>query len=129
MLRVENIMQQSASAVQGNSTTARQQLTAYLASASGSGLVGGAGGAVVSNDPWTAGMSGFAAAFAGAGKKALDIRVANRIAEMLISQNPRILNRGVRMIASSNRLLSALRSADAAIARAGGEQAQLPQGF
>jgi hypothetical protein len=112
MLRIENVMQQSLRAVQGNSTTALQIMTG--------GLAGAAGGGFMGFDPTT---SGLAAALATAGKRGVDTRVANQIAEMLTSRDPAVLNRGIRMIAGSQRYMDVLRAADSATARIGGGQA------
>lgn len=111
MLRVENIMQQGLRAVQGNSTTAMQIL--------GAGLAGAGGGGFLGFDPST---SGLAAALATAGKRGIDQRVAVRIAELLTSRDPQVLQRGARMIASNGRLMDALRIADNSAARIGGQQ-------
>jgi hypothetical protein len=115
MLRVEGIMQQGLRAVQGNSTTAQQLITHGLAG----GAAGAAGGGYLGFDPST---SGVAAALFAAGKRGVDIKVANKVAELLTSSDPAVLNRGIKMIANNDRLMSALRSADAATARIGGGQ-------
>lgn len=117
ILRVENIMMQSMRAVEGNSSTARQLIQ--------QGLAGGGAGAIGGNylglDPTTAGI---ATALTTAGKRGIDIKVATQLARMLTSNDPAVLNRGVRMIARSQSLMGALRSADSAAARVGGGQAQ-----
>jgi len=111
VLRVENIMQQGLRAVQGHSTTALQLITAGAAGAGGGGYLG--------FDPTT---SGIAAALAAAGKRGIDQRVAQNVAEMLTSSDPAVLNRGIKMIASNQRLLGVLRSADSASVRVGSSQ-------
>lgn len=115
MLRVENIMQQGLQAVQGNSTTAAQLL--------GAGLAGATGGGFLGFDPTA---SGVALAFATAGKKGIDQRVANRVAELLTSNDPAVLRRGAQMFASNKRLMDVLRSLDSGAAKVGGQQARLP---
>lgn len=112
MLRVENVMQQSLRAVQGNSTTAMQLL--------GAGLAGAGGGGFLGFDPST---SGLAAALATAGKRGIDHRVATRIATLLTSHDPAVLQRGAQAVANNPRLMDALRGADSAAARVGGQQA------
>lgn len=111
MIRVETIMQQGLRAVQGNSTTAMQ--------IAGLGLAGASGGGILGFDPTT---SGLATALATAGKRGIDARVAQRVAELLTSNDPAVLNRGVQMLARNNRLMEALRSVDAAGVKAGGSQ-------
>lgn len=112
MIRVETIMQQGLRAVQGNSTTAMQ--------IAGLGMAGAGAGGVLGFDPTTSGM---ATALATAGKRGIDARVAQRVAELLTSNDPAVLNRGIQMIARNNRLMEALRSVDAAGVKTGGSQA------
>jgi hypothetical protein len=119
-LRVEGIMDLARGAVQGNSTTARQLIEA--------GLAGGTGYGIVTGD-WNP-KNVFTAAFVGgvargAAAKAntkIDQRVAKSVADMLVSDNPRILQRGVSIVAKQPVFLNALRKADAAIARVSGGQ-------
>ncbi|CAB4172066.1 hypothetical protein UFOVP1349_48 [uncultured Caudovirales phage] len=116
MLRVENIMQQSLRAVQGNSSSVQQIV--------GIGLAGATGGGALGYDPT---ISGLAAALATAGKKGIDRRVAEQVAHLLTSKDPAVLQRGIQMVANNQRLLSVLRAADTGAARVGGQQA--PNGF
>lgn len=119
-LRVEGMMDRARGAVQGNSTTARQLVE--------SGLAGGVGYGVTTGD-WNP-QSLFTAAFIGglargAASKAnqrVDQRVSRQVAEMLTSADPRVLQRGMRIVAGQPRMLEALRRADDALARVGGEQ-------
>lgn len=113
MVRIEGIMNMGLRAVQGNSTTAMQ--------IAGLGLAGAAGGGYLGFDPTT---SGVAAALATAGKRGIDTRVAQRVAELLTSKDPAALNHGIKTVASNARLMSALRSIDSAGARVGGNQIQ-----
>lgn len=115
MLRVENIMQQSLRAVQGNSTTVMQLASAGLAGAGGGGWLG--------YDPTA---SGLAAALATAGKHGIDQRVARHVAEMLTSHDPQVLQRGVARVAGNSRLMDALRAADTRLARIGSQQVPKP---
>lgn len=115
VLRVENIMQQSKTAVTGNSTTAQQLIAAGLAG----GGAGAAGGGYLGYDPTA---SGVLVAALTAGKKGIDIKVATRVAEMLTSNEPKVLQSGVRLLANNKRLMDVLRSADGAAARVGGGQ-------
>lgn len=115
MVRVETIMQMGLRAVQGHSTTAMQLL--------GSGLAGAAGGGILGFDPTT---SGVAAALTLAGKRGIDARVAQRVAEMLTSNNPAVLNRGIRMIANSTTMMRALRSIEGPATRVGAQQSAIP---
>lgn len=49
----------------------------------------------------------------------IDARTAERVAEMLLSQNPKVLQQGVRLVASDPKLLNALRATTNAAARIG----------
>lgn len=112
MLRVEGIMQQSLRAVQGNSTTVLQAVTAGLAGAGGGGWLG--------FDPTT---SGALAAVATAGKRGVDMRVAGRIAELLTSKDPAVFQRGIQMLARNNTMMNRLRAMDSGAARLSSGQA------
>ncbi len=118
MLRVEGIMQSGLRAVQGNSSTVQQYAQLGLASAAG-GAIGAGSGSALGYDPT---MSGIVGALTAAGKRGVDRRVAEHIARMLVSKDPNVLNRGISMIARSQKLMAALRSADAASVRIGSNQ-------
>lgn len=117
-LRVEGIMDLARGAVQGNSTTARQLAELGLAG----GAFGFSGG--VSN-PLDPGAVMNAAIVYGAlrGRSAINERLSRRVAEMLVSQDPRILMQGVRTVARNRDLFNALRNADRGLARVSGHQA------
>lgn len=117
-LRVEGIMDLARNAVQGNSTTARQ--LAEL------GLAGGTygistGGNVLSPSP-SALMNAAIVYGAARGKSAINERLARRVAEMLTSNDPRILLQGIRTVARNENLFNSLRIVDRGLARVGGEQ-------
>jgi hypothetical protein len=118
-LRVEGIMDLARNAVQGNSTTARQ--LAEL------GLAGGTygistGGNVLSPSP-SALLNAAIVYGAARGKGAINERLSRRVAEMLTSNDPRILLQGIRTVARNQNLFNFLRAADRGLARVGGEQA------
>lgn len=116
-LRVEGTMDLARSAVQGNSTTARQ--LAELGFAGGAGSLGAYG--TYNMDPsqmTTAAIMGGLLA----GRRGIDQRVARQVATMLTSDNPAVLARGVQLVARSERLLDALRSADRRLINIGGVQ-------
>jgi hypothetical protein len=116
-LRVEGIMDLARNAVQGNSTTARQ--LAELGFAGGAGSLGAYG--AYNMDPAQMTYAAVAGALL-AGKKGIDQRVAQRVAEMLVSNNPQSLLRGIRLVARNGRFMESLRIADRKIASAGGQQ-------
>jgi hypothetical protein len=118
-LRVEGIMDLARNAVQGNSTTARQLAELGLAG----GAYGFSGGGI---NPFTdPGAVVNAALVYGAarGRNAINERLSRRVAEMLVSNDPQIILRGVRTVARNQTLFNSLRSADRGLARIGGEQA------
>jgi hypothetical protein len=119
VLRVEGIMDLARNAVQGNSTTARQ--LAEL------GLAGGTygistGGNVLSPSP-SALLNAAIVYGAARGKGAINERLSRRVAEMLSSNDPRILLQGIRTVTRNQNLFNSLRAADRGLARVGGEQA------
>ena len=119
-LRVEGVMDMARNAVQGNSTTVRQLVEAGLAGGTGYGV---ATGDYSPQNLLTAAFVGSVARGA-AGKinQRIDTRVARQVANMLTSQDPRVLQRGMRIVARSPRMLDGLRNADNALARISGEQ-------
>jgi hypothetical protein len=117
-LRVEGIMDLARNAVQGNSTTARQLAELGLAG----GAYGFSGGGI---NPFTdPGAVVNAAIVYGAarGRNVINERLSRRVAEMLVSNDPRIITRGIQTIARNQTLFNSLRSADRGLARVGGEQ-------
>jgi hypothetical protein len=119
-LRVETAMDAARGAVQGNSTTTRQLIEA--------GLAGGVGYGTATGD-WNP-QNVFTAAFVGGlargaasrANQSIDQRVARRVADMLVSPDPRVLQRGMTLVARQPRYLDALRNADNSLARVVGEQ-------
>lgn len=115
-LRVEGIMDRLRTAVTGNSWTAQRLHQLGLAGGAGLGAHG-----TYNMDPKEAASGALIAALASGGKK-IDARVAQRVAEMLMSRDPKVLSKGVSLVAGNGRLMSALRAADNRIATALGEQ-------
>jgi hypothetical protein len=133
-IRRENIMDAARKAL-GNSTTARQLIAA--------GLAGGAIGATQGDDlgsrMWNTAIGaagGAAAAKFGGGKLTstligvVDQRTAQRVGQMLASDDPRVLSTGIRAIANSQQRMQALRDFDtrlAALLGARGASGLLPK--
>ena len=118
-LRVEGIMDLARNAVQGNSTTARQLAELGLAG----GAYGFSGGGI---NPFTdPGAVVNAALVYGAarGRNVVNERLSRRVAEMLVSNDPQILLRGIRTVARNQTLFNSLRSADRGLAKVGGAEA------
>lgn len=114
-LRVEGIIDLSRGSVTGNSTTARQ--LAELGFAGGAVGIGGHG--VYDADPKELGFAAVAGALL-AGKRGIDTRVAQRVAQMLVSKDPSILMRGVKLLSRNNQMMNSLRATDRRIAVMGG---------
>ena len=114
-LRVEQLMDLARSAVQGNSTTTRQLVEL--------GLVGGGTGLATGGDP----TSIVASALLWRGGRRIinkqQERVARRVAELLTSGDSQAIERAMQQVATRQNLLSGLRRFDAALAKAGAQQA------
>lgn len=117
MMRTEGVMDLARGAVQGNSTTARQ-LTEL-------GLAGGVGGLASMGDLTNPSALMTAALTYGAlrGKGAIDQRVARKVAEMLTSNDPGVLRKGINIVGRNQNMLNAMRSFDLGASRAGTQQA------
>jgi hypothetical protein len=107
-LHVENIMDLARSAVQGNSTTARQLVEL--------GLAGGVGGYESYQGDPQALMHAALVYGAARGHRVIDERVAREVARLLVSNNVQQLNRGLRLLTRNQNLMGAIRNADAALA-------------
>jgi hypothetical protein len=124
-IRRENVMD-AARKMLGNSTTARQLITA--------GLAGRTLGAAQGDDLWSVLKGGAEGAAGGIGARKLvglvDQRVARRVGEMLASNDTSVLTTGIGAIANSQQRLQALRDLDtrlAALLAARGGSALLPK--
>ncbi len=119
MLRIEGIMDAARPAVQGNSTTARQ--LAELGLAGGTYTVG-TGGDIFNPSPSALANAAFVYG-AARGRSKINENVSRKVAEMLASNDPAAILRGIKIVANSKQLFNSLRSADKGLARVGGEQA------
>ena len=113
MLRTETIMQKLKEAVQGNSTTVRQLITA--------GASGAAGGGYLGFDPTTSGIS--TSLILTGLKKGGDARMARHITELLMERDPAVLQAGIRAIAANQRNMQLLQNVENAVSRATSQQA------
>lgn len=115
-LHIEKVMDGLRSAVKGNSTTARQ-----LAEM---GLAGGAAGAYLGNgDPSSISMGAAFAAAARMGVTKIDARVAQRVGEMLSSQDPLAVQKVTKMAAKNPRIMDFFRKFQTAAASGAGRVA------
>lgn len=117
-LRVEGIMDLARNAVQGNSTTARQLAELGLAG----GAYGFSGGGINPFADPGAALNAALVYGAARGRNVINERLSRRVAEMLVSNNPQTITRGIRTIARNQTMFNSLRSADRGLARVGGEQ-------
>lgn len=110
-VRIENIMNKTRGAVMGNSSTVAQ-LAAHGATGMGAyGLISG------DRDPRNIGVAGLAAMALKGGRMKLDQRVAQRMGEMLASENPDIIRQAIKMVARSGPLMDAVRRGEVEIGR------------
>ncbi|RME97056.1 MAG: hypothetical protein D6773_16310 [Alphaproteobacteria bacterium] len=117
-LNVEALMDLARTAVQGNSTTARQLIEGFSL---------GFGGAAFATGDFTSPVTIFSGLAGAAGRMRIgraEAQVARRVAEMLTSSNPDVYRRGVAMVANSPKLLGNFRKSLAAVA----ESAAVPAG-
>jgi len=110
-LRVEGIFDDVRKAVQGNSWTARRL---YDAGMLGGGSLGADG--TYNMDPKEMALGAFTAALASKGKS-VNMNVATKLAEMLVSKDPAVVQKGFKAISGDSRLMEALRAADTKIGR------------
>jgi hypothetical protein len=116
--RVEGVMDLARTAIQGNSTTARQLAELGLAG----GAYGFSGGATNPLDPGA--MMNAALVYGAArGRNKINERLSRRVAEMLASSDPQTLLRGIQVVARNRELFNALRGADRGLARISAGQA------
>jgi hypothetical protein len=115
-LTVEQAMDRLRTAVQGNSTTARQLVEL--------GMAGGTlGYGQLTGDPLAIGNAALVYGLL-RGQRGIDQRVARRVAEMLTSNDPQVLARGIRTAANNRQILEAFRRIDSRLAQTGGQQGQ-----
>lgn len=107
-LHVENIMDMARSTVQGNSTTARQLVEL--------GLAGGVGGYESYQGDPQALMHAALVYGAARGHRVIDERVAREVAKLLVSDDVRQLQKGIRLLSRNQNMLGAIRNADAGLA-------------
>lgn len=102
-LHTERIMDELRTAVQGNSTTARQLAEAGLAGGAVGGFLGG-------SDPRDISLGALMGAMARTGKTRIDARVAQRVGEMLASNNPDVVKKAIGIAAKNRPILDFLRN-------------------
>lgn len=118
-LRVEGIMDLARTAVQGNSTTARQLQELGLA---GGAYTVSSGFNPFNPDPQAV-MTAALVYGVARGRNTVNERLAKRVAEMLVSRDPDVILKGARVVANNKQLFNSLRSFDKRLASVGGEQA------
>jgi hypothetical protein len=118
-LRVEGVMDLARTAVQGNSTTARQLQELGLA---GGAYTVSSGFNPFNPDPQAV-MTAALVYGAARGRNTVNERLAKRVAEMLVSRDPDVILKGVRVVTNNKQLFNSLRSLDKRLASVGGEQA------
>lgn len=120
-LRVEDIMDRTRTAVTGNSWTAKRLYDLGLAGGTGISAHG-----AYDMDPKEIATGALIGALASGGKR-INANLAKRVGEMLVSDDPKVLAQGIRVLTSNGKMMDALRSADNTIARVIGQQSpQIP---
>jgi len=121
MLRVEGILDLPRNVIQGNSRTVQRAVAAHAFTGGqvAGGVIGSTG--VHDLDPKTVGVGALVTAISTGGKR-IDARVAQKVAELLMSNEPSRLLAGATIIAKSEKLFENLRSFDRKIAATGGQQ-------
>lgn len=124
-LRVEGVMDRARTAL-GNSTTARQLYELAAAGATnpvalGTAAAGAQGFATGNMGPGDA-VTGILVGLARRGQIRIDERIARRVGEMLASNDPKILQKGLQAVSRNNSMRDALRQVDEMIARTAGQQ-------
>lgn len=115
-MRVEDLMDMGRNAVQGNSTTAAQQIAAQIALTGGRAAAGGVVGSVITGDPFSPGTLIAAAMSASIGRGVgnitarVDQQMMRRVAEMLTSSDPQVVKEAIKRVGASPKLMNALRA-------------------
>jgi hypothetical protein len=111
-LRIEDMMDQLRGATRGQSTTAKQ-----LADMAVAGTAGGAA-AYFGPTPLQGDYSstGIVTALAALGRRKVNQKVAQRVAQILTSTDPQVLQKGVKAAARNERWLDGIRSLHASLA-------------
>lgn len=125
-LHTEEIMDFARTAVQGNSTTARQ--LAEIGLAGGAATYGGV--SAYNLDPMSVGQSVIAGALI-AGNRRIDQRVAREVGRLLASNDPQLLQRGFRIVSNNQQMMDALRGVYPRLGAVSGQNAPaglLPSG-
>lgn len=122
-LRRENMMDLARTAIKGNSTTVRQLVEAGIAGGVG-GAAGGAAeaamkGRVDTQSIMTAALLGGAAA----GHRAINFKVAQRVGEMLASDDPKVLRTALKMAKTNPDAGRAMRRAETILEKVIGQKA------
>ena len=114
LLRIEGILDLARQRIKGNSWTARRLYDIGLVGGAG---VGGEG--YYRKDPYSMATGALVAALASGGRH-VDQRVLQRVAELMIAKDPKIVQKGLQVVARS--YMDALRSTDRRIAAVGARQ-------
>lgn len=114
-MRRENMMDQVRMGL-GNSTTARQLMELGIAG----GLGAGAEAAITGNADYKTILTGALVSAAAAGHRSINVKLAQRVGEMLASDDPRVLQSALRMAANPN-VGGAMRRAEGLIERLVGQ--------
>jgi hypothetical protein len=121
-VRGERLMDLIRPAVQGGSTTAKQQLAMLGVGAA----LGGGAGEYEKGPELAAPGAAFGALLARSGRHLnieADKKVMTAVAKMIASKDPTVIDRGYALLAKSNKMMNMLRHADTVMTRAVGTEA------
>jgi hypothetical protein len=121
-VRGERLMDLIRPAVQGGSTTAKQQLAMLGVGAA----LGGGAGEYEGGGEWVTPGAAFGALMARSGRHLnieADKKVMTAVAKMIASKDPAAIDRGYALLAKSNKMMNMLRHADTVMTRAVGTEA------
>lgn len=111
-LRRENMMDLARTAVKGNSTTTRQLVEAGIAGGIGGSAGGAADAAMSGRVDAKSILTGALLGGAAMGHRAINFKVAQRVGEMLASEDPKVLMTAIRMAKTNPDAGRALRKAE-----------------
>ena len=111
-LRRENMLDLARTAVKGNSTTARQLIEAGIAGGIGAASGGAAEAAISGHADIKTILTGALLSGAAAGHRAINFKVAQRVGEMLASNDPKVLMTAIKMAKTNPDAGRAMRKAE-----------------
>ncbi|MDE2101690.1 MAG: hypothetical protein KGL39_30875 [Patescibacteria group bacterium] len=120
-LRRENMMDMARTAIKGNSTTARQLIESGIAGGIGAAAGGAAEAAVTGKMDAKSLISAAVLGGASMGHRAINFKVAQRVGEMLASNDPKVLLTAIKMAKTNPDAGRAVRNAERILEKLSGQ--------